>query len=99
MTRTSERAAPMTVVQGGVLSFALLYLVATLLAALWWLEPELSARAVDAPRLLLLGALISPPFVACGMVVTHLSPNNANLTQNKKAPEYNWEHSDSPRVG
>ena len=49
------------------------YLVALLLAGLWWLEPELSARAVDAPRLLLLGALISPPFVACGMIVTHVT--------------------------
>ena len=50
-----------------------IYLVALLLAGLWWLEPELSARAVDAPRLLLLGALISPPFVACGMIVTHVT--------------------------
>ncbi len=50
-----------------------LYLIALLLAALWWLEPGLSARAVDAPRLLLLGALVSPPFVACGMVTTHVT--------------------------
>jgi hypothetical protein len=50
-----------------------LYLIALLLAALWWLEPNLSARAVDAPRLLLLGALVSPPFVACGMVITHVT--------------------------
>jgi SAM-dependent methyltransferase len=49
------------------------YLIALLLAALWWLEPGLSARAVDAPRLLLLGALVSPPFVACGMVTTHVT--------------------------
>ena len=28
-----------------------LYLIVLLFAALWWLEPELSARAVDAPRL------------------------------------------------
>jgi len=54
-------------------SMMAIYLVALLLAALWWLEPELSARAVDAPRLLLLGALVSPPFVACGMVVTHVT--------------------------
>jgi SAM-dependent methyltransferase len=49
------------------------YLVALLIAALWWLEPQLSARAVDAPRLLLLGLLVSPPFIACGMVITHVT--------------------------
>jgi predicted membrane-bound spermidine synthase len=49
------------------------YLVALLIAALWWLEPQLSVRAVDAPRLLVLGLLVSPPFVACGMVVTHVT--------------------------
>jgi hypothetical protein len=38
-----------------------LYLIALLLAALWWLEPGLSARAVDAP------------LVACGMVTTHVT--------------------------
>lgn len=52
-----------------------IYLCSMLLAALWWLEPELSARAVDAPRLLLLGALVSPPFIACGMIVTHVTAN------------------------
>ena len=50
-----------------------LYLVALLIAALWWLEPQLSARAVDAPRLLTLGLLVSPPFVACGMVIAHVT--------------------------
>jgi MFS family permease len=49
------------------------YLVALLIAALWWLEPQLAARAVDAPRLLVLGLLVSPPFVACGMVVAHVT--------------------------
>lgn len=50
-----------------------LYLIGLLLAALWWLEPQLAARAVDAPQLLLLGALVSPPFVACGMLVAHVT--------------------------
>jgi hypothetical protein len=49
------------------------YLVALLIAALWWLEPQLAARAVDAPRLLVLGLLVSPPFIACGMVIAHVT--------------------------
>jgi hypothetical protein len=57
----------------GIGSGMAIYLGATLLAALWWLEPELSARAIDAPRLLLLGALVSPPFVAGGMIVAHVT--------------------------
>ena len=52
-----------------------LYLIALLVAGLWWLESQLSASAVDAVELLALGALVSPPFVACGMVVAHLATN------------------------
>jgi predicted membrane-bound spermidine synthase len=57
---------------GGALA---LYLVALLVAGLWWLESQLSASAVDAFHLLALGALVAPPFVACGMVVAHLATN------------------------
>jgi predicted membrane-bound spermidine synthase len=49
------------------------YLVALLVAGLWWLESQLSASAVDAFHLLVLGGLVAPPFVACGMVVAHLA--------------------------
>jgi len=52
-----------------------LYLIALLVAGLWWLESQLSASAVDAVELLALGALVAPPFVACGMVVAHLATN------------------------
>ena len=52
-----------------------LYLIALLVAGLWWLESQLSASAVDAVQLLTLGALVAPPFVACGMVVAHLVTN------------------------
>ena len=52
-----------------------LYLIALLVAGLWWLEPQLSASAVDAFQLLALGALVAPPFVVCGMVVAHLATN------------------------
>jgi predicted membrane-bound spermidine synthase len=52
-----------------------LYLIALLVAGLWWLESQLSASAVDAFHLLALGALVAPPFVACGMVVAHLVTN------------------------
>ncbi len=50
-----------------------LYLIALLVAGLWWLEPRLSASAVDAAALLAVGALVAPPFVVCGMVVAHLA--------------------------
>jgi predicted membrane-bound spermidine synthase len=49
-----------------------LYLIALLVAGLWWLESQLSASAVDAVQLFALGGLVAPPFVACGMVVAHL---------------------------
>jgi len=52
-----------------------LYLITLLVAGLWWLESQLSASAVDAFHLLALGALVAPPFVACGMVVAHLVTN------------------------
>ncbi len=52
-----------------------LYLIALLVAGLWWLESQLSASAVDAVELLALGALVAPPFVACGMVIAHLATN------------------------
>ncbi len=57
---------------GSALAF---YLIALLVAGLWWLDSQLSANAVDAFRLLALGALVAPPFVACGMVVAHLATN------------------------
>ncbi len=57
---------------GGALA---LYLLALLVAGLWWLEPQLSASAVDAFQLLALGVLVAPPFVVCGMVVAHLATN------------------------
>ena len=52
-----------------------LYLIALLVAGLWWLEAQLSASAVDVVQLVALGALVAPPFVACGMVVAHLVTN------------------------
>jgi predicted membrane-bound spermidine synthase len=55
---------------GGALT---IYLIALLVAGLWWLEPQLSASAVDAVELLVLGGLVAPPFVICGMVVAHLA--------------------------
>jgi len=50
-----------------------LYLLALLLGFLRGLEPGLAARDVDAGTLLVLGLLVSPPFVACGLVLAHVT--------------------------